>query len=141
MSLEHESFSIQIDGQEVDDLYPDLVSLAVELDDEMASLFRLQIAISLQGDGTWSYIDDDRFSVWKQVNIIAGFDSGTEELMSGYITHVSPYFDPDPTQCTLEVWGMDGSVLMDREEKLKDWPNKKDSDIASEVFQTYGFSA
>jgi phage protein D len=36
---------------------------------------------------------------------------------------------------------MDGSVLMDREEKLKDWPNKKDSDIASEIFGLYGFSA
>ena len=35
---------------------------------------------------------------------------------------------------------MDGSVLMDREEKLKDWPNKKDSDIASEIFNLYGFT-
>jgi phage protein D len=29
---------------------------------------------------------------------------------------------------------------MDREEKLKDWPNKKDSDIASEIFNLYGFT-
>ncbi len=60
--------------------------------------------------------------------------------MVGYITHVKPYFDPDPTQCHLEIWGMDGSVLMDREEKLKAWPNKKDSDIAAEIFRLYGFS-
>jgi len=31
-------------------------------------------------------------------------------------------------------------VLMDREEKLKDWPNKKDSDIATEIFNSYGLS-
>ena len=30
---------------------------------------------------------------------------------------------------------MDASVLMDREDKLKDWPNKKDSDIATEIFR------
>ena len=35
---------------------------------------------------------------------------------------------------------MDGSVLMDREEILKDWPNKKDSDIAAEIFNNYGFT-
>jgi phage protein D len=132
-----ERFRIVSAGQELSDAYRDLISLEVELDDDMASLFRLQLAISLEPDGTWTYIDDERLSAWKQIDITAGFDSGTEDVMSGYITHVRPYFDPDPTQCTLEVWGMDRSVLMDREEKLKDWPNKKDSDIARELFQLH----
>ena len=35
---------------------------------------------------------------------------------------------------------MDASVLMDREDKLKDWPNKKDSDIATEIFRRYGLT-
>ena len=35
---------------------------------------------------------------------------------------------------------MDASVLMDRVEVLKDWPNRKDSDIAQEIFDTYGLS-
>jgi phage protein D len=139
--MEHENFFIEIEGQEVSDLYPDLISLEVELDDELASMFRLYIAISLQPDGAWAYLDDERLMVWKQVTISAGFvENGVEELMAGYITHVKPYFDPDPTQCTLEIWGMDGSVLMDREEKLKDWPNKKDSDIVSEILSLYGFT-
>ncbi|MCP4707749.1 MAG: phage late control D family protein [Planctomycetes bacterium] len=63
-----------------------------------------------------------------------------ENIFSGYITHVKPDFDPDPTQCTLEIWCMDESILMDREEKLKDWPNKKDSDIAIEIFNQFGFT-
>jgi phage protein D len=138
--MENENFIIKIEGEEVSDLYPDLISLEVELDEDMAGMFRLHIAIMQQTDGTWSYIDDERFMVWKKVEITAGFESGAEELISGYITHVKPHFDPDPSQCTLEIWGMDGSVLMDREEKLKDWPNKKDSDIASEIFSLYGFT-
>jgi len=139
--MEHESFVIEIEGQEASDLYEDLISLEVELDDELASMFRLHVAISLQPDGTWTYLDDERLVVWKQIAISAGFvESGVDELMSGYITHVKPYFDPDPAQCSLEIWGMDGSVLMDREEKLKDWPDKKDSDIASEIFSPYGFT-
>ena len=138
--MEHENFSIEIEGEEVDDLYPDLISLEVELDDELASMFRMRIAILQQPDGIWTYLDDERIRVWKQVTITAGFESGTEELISGYVTHIKPCFDPDPSRCILEIWGMDGSVLMDREEKLKDWPNKKDSDIVSEIFNLYAFT-
>ncbi|MBV7328176.1 hypothetical protein KFU94_07925 [Chloroflexi bacterium TSY] len=135
-----ESIIIEIESKEVRELYADLLSLEVELDDRLAGMFRLQIAISLQSDGTWTYLDDDRFMVWRQVTIAAGFESGAEEIMVGYITHLKPNFDPDLSQCTLEIWGMDGSVLMDRVEKLKDWPDKKDSDIAAEIFGLYGFS-
>jgi phage protein D len=136
-----ETFVIEIDGEEIsEELYCDLVSLEVELDDELASMFRLKFIIMLQPDGTWTYLDDERFQLWKEVTISAGFESGTEELMVGYITHLKPNFDPDETQCTLEIWGMDGSVLMDRVEKLKDWPNKKDSDIAAELFGLYGLT-
>ncbi len=138
--MENENFTIEIEGEEVSDLYQDLISLEVELDDELAGMFRLQIAVLQQTDGIWTYIDDERFVVWKQVTITAGFESGADEIISGYITHVKPIFAPDPSQCSLEIWGMDGSVLMDREEKLKDWPNKKDSDIASEIFSSYGFA-
>lgn len=138
--MEQETFTIAIDGEEVSDLYPDLVSLEVELDDSLAAMFRLQIAIALQPNGSWTYLDDERFRVWQPVTITAGFESGTEELISGYITHVKPAFTADVTQCTLAVWGMDATVLMDREEKLKDWPNKKDGDIAAEIFSQYGLS-
>src|SRR5574342_998965 len=138
--MEHENFTIEIEGEEATNLYPDLISLEVELDEDLAGMFRLQIALSQQSAGSWTHLDDERLMVWKKVTITAGFESGAEELISGYITHVKPLFDPDPSQCSLEVWGMDGSVLMDREEKLKDWPNKKDSDIASEIFNLYGFT-
>ncbi|OPY74875.1 MAG: Phage late control gene D protein (GPD) [Syntrophorhabdus sp. PtaU1.Bin153] len=138
--MENENLMIEIEGQEAEDIYPDLLNLEVELDEELAAMFKLQLASLQQPDGTWSYLDDDRFMVWKKVTISAGFSSGMEELIDGYITHVRPYFDLDPAQCKLEVWGMDGSCLLDREEKLKDWPNKKDSDIAAEIFNAYGLA-
>lgn len=135
-----ETVIIKIDGREMSDLYKDLINLEVELDDELAALFRLTIGIALQPDGSWTYLDDARFKVWKPITVKAGLGNGMEDVFSGYITHVKPSFEPDLTQCTLEVWGMDGSVLMDREEKLKDWPNKKDSDIAAEIFTLYSLT-
>lgn len=138
--VDHENFTIEVGGEEASDLYADLISLEVELDEELASMFRLRLAIPLQPDGTWTYLDDERLIAWTRLTITAGFESDTEELISGYITHVNPYFDEDPARCALEIWGMDGSALMDREEKLKDWPNKKDSDIASEILGLYNFT-
>jgi phage protein D len=139
--MEAENFSIMIDGQEAEDLYPDLMKLEVELDDALAGMFRLRITITKDTDGIWTYLDDARLHLWKEVTIKASFGDEMEDLITGYITHVKPHFTPERTECFLDVWGMDGSVLMDREEKLKDWPNKKDSDIASEIFGLYGFSA
>jgi phage protein D len=141
--MEHEHLKIEFEGEEISELYQDLVSVEVELDDELAGMFRLRLAPMLKQDGTWTYLDDERLRVWKKVTITAGLESDAPELMVGYITHVKPYFDSDPTQCSLDIWGMDGSVLMDREDKLKAWPNKKDSDIASEIFSdpAYRFTA
>lgn len=136
----HENFIIKIDGKEIPELYNDLHSFEVELDDELACMFRMRITILLGEDGVWTYLDDERFMVWKQVTISAGFEGNIEELITGYITHIKPGFDCDPCKCILEIWGIDGSILMDREERLKDWPSMKDSDIASKIFNRYGFT-
>jgi phage protein D len=139
--MQHENLKIEIDGSEIQELYNDLISLEVELDEELAGMFRINVALLLQADGTWTYLDDDRVAIWKQVVITAGLDDNTEQLISGYITHIRPAFGTGLDQCSLEVWGMDASVLLDREDKLKDWPSRKDSDIASEIFSTYGLTA
>jgi phage protein D len=119
----------------------EFVGLEVELDTELASMFRLHLAIGQQRDGTWTYVDDERFRLWKPMTIKMGFAEGMEDLISGYITHVRPDFDPDLSRCTLEIWGMDSTVRMDREEKLHAWPNEKDSSIAAQIFDLYGFSS
>jgi phage protein D len=138
--MQHDQLKIEVDGSEIQDLYNDLVTLEVELDEELAGMFRLQLTMLLQADGTWRYLDDDRLALWKQVVITAGPEDGPEQLISGYITHIRPEFPPALDQCYLELWGLDASVLMDREDKLKDWPSRKDSDIATEVFSSYGLT-
>jgi phage protein D len=135
-----ESFKVEIEGAEIDDVYEQLTSLEVELDEELPAMWRLRLPLLLQKDGTWALLDDERFRVWNSVVVSAGLDGDMQELITGYVTHVRPVFEADVTQCELEVWGLDGSVLLDREDKLKDWPNKKDSDIATEIYSAYGLS-
>jgi phage protein D len=136
-----DSFLITLDGEEAADLYTDLVSLDVELCDDLPASFRLVVGTAKEEGGAWKYLDEERFRPWTAVTIEAGFvESGREEVFSGYITNVETAFEPNPSQGTLTVSGLDGSVLLDREEKLAAWPNKKDSDIAAEIFQLHGFT-
>jgi hypothetical protein len=139
--VQHEQIIIEIDGQEAADLYPDLSRVEVELDEDLAALFVLELSLQLQPDGLWSHLDDDRLTPWRRVRIHAGFDDGTVPLITGYITHAHAILDADPARCRLELWGMDGSALMDREERLRDWPDQKDSDIAAAIFSSYGFGS
>jgi phage protein D len=137
--MPHDFLQISFDGEEIDTVYSDLLQLEVEIDDELASMFRLKLVMIQTAEG-WTSLDDERLRVWSPVSISAGFEDDNEEIMNGFITHVKPHFKSNPEQAYLEIWGMDGSVLMDRTEVLKPWPSKKDSDIATEIFGAYGFS-
>lgn len=137
-----ESVKISIDGSEVADLYPHIVRLEVEQDDELAAMLRLTIGLGLKPNGSWTLVDDVRLRVWNSVSLqVTMKGRGRKPLFSGYITHLKPSFELGPNDCTLDVWALDGSVLMDRQEKLKDWRNMKDSDIARQIFTQYGYQA
>ena len=138
--MAHDFVKIEFDGEEIDAVYSDLVRLEVELDDELAAMFRLRVSMIQTAEG-WTSLDDERLCIWAPVLITAGFGDDNQELLSGYITHVKPSFGANVEQAYLDVWGMDASVLMDRVENLKDWPDKTDSAIASEIFEAYGLDA
>lgn len=138
--MDSERVVVEIDRKQASDLYPDVTRVEVELDEELAAMFRIELSMQLEPDGTWSHLDDERLTPWRRVVIHAGFEDGTEPLMSGYVTHVHATFDTDLARCRLELWGMDGTALMDREERLRAWPGRKDSDIAEEILSKHGFT-
>jgi hypothetical protein len=76
----NESLRIEIDGTEVPELYDDLVALEVELDDELTSMFRMTLALLPQADGSWPYLDDARFTLWRRVVVTAGLADDTPQL-------------------------------------------------------------
>jgi phage protein D len=138
--MQREQVAVEIDGTEVRDLYPDLSRVEVELDEELAAMFRLELTVRMEPDGSLRHVDDKRLTPWRKVAVHAGFADGTEPLMTGYLTHVHLVLDRDPADWRLELWGMDGTALMNREEQLRDWPGKKDSDIATTILRDHGFT-
>ena len=131
--------TIKIDDEDAGDLFISLIEMIVEEDHRMAAMFRIKLGMQRGSDGLWEFLDDERVKPWNKV-VIAAIQDGEIELITGFITRIAPHFDPDESNCYLEIYGMDGSCLMSLEEKIKDWPNKSDSDIAREIFADYNLT-
>ncbi|MBI1424589.1 MAG: hypothetical protein GC149_14175 [Gammaproteobacteria bacterium] len=134
--MPNDFFQIEIDNSEAENVYTDLMRLEVEIDDDLASRFKLQLCMIQYGD-EWTNLDSDNLKPWKPITITAGFQDDTTEIFKGFITRIVPHFGQSPREAYLEIYGVDKSVLLDREEILKDWPKRKDSDIATEIFSNY----
>ena len=131
------SGSIKVAGEAAQDLFPPLIEMVVEDDHRMAAVFRIKVAIRQQDDGHWAFLDDDRIKLWNKVEIFASTGDQDQTVITGYITHLKPHFEADENNSCLEICGMDPTSLMSIEEKIKDWPNKSDSDVAKEIFANY----
>jgi phage protein D len=136
--MAHELLRIVFDGVEIPGFYDDLQVLEVELDDELAGMFRFTLALVPAPDGSFAYLDEALLEPWRRVVVVAGPAGAEQELISGFVTHVRPEFGDGLDDCWLHVWGMDESVRLDRVDVVRAWPNQRDSDIARYVFDTHG---
>lgn len=130
---------LRIDGRPQDGLVPDIIEIGVDESVDQADVVRLRMAVTRRLDGTWTYIDDPRFGVWRRLTVEAGYPPAAQILFDGYLTHTTVSFtvDDDPY---LEVSGMDASALMNLQERRRPWPNRADHQIAQAVFDSYGLS-
>jgi hypothetical protein len=134
------SVVMTIDEQDVTDLFSSLLDLTIEDDRRMASMLRLRYALSRADDGTWEGLDDQRIALWKKVSCSATVADEESELFRGYLTDIKVHFDQVLDSSWAEILAVDESVIMSIEEKIRDWPDKSDSDIATEIFNSYGLT-
>ena len=133
--------TVSINGENQADLIPDISDIEVEEHVDSADVFRVRISLAVNRDGTWTHADDPRFALWNQLQIVGGYPEDNSTLLDGYITHVKLSLSgPGDRDSYLELSGMDGSAVMDLEDKQVAFPNKKDSDIAQQVFASHGMS-
>lgn len=158
--MANKAYQIEFLGTAVDEgFYGDVVSLTVEESTATASTFHLQLALRLQDDGTWTYLDDDRFAVFNSATVKVGFtdgggiaaalgsllgggdsNDGLKTVFDGFITNVDVELGSEPDNAFLNISGMDTSVMMSLEEKITPWPNMGDSDIVQQIVGSYGIA-
>ena len=161
--MANKAYQISFGGEAVDnEFYGDVVSLTVEESVAAPGIFTLQLISRMQEDGSWGYLEDDRFALYNKVAIKVGFtggggllatigslfgagdfgagdsNSGLATVFDGYVTAIDFNLGSTPATTFVEVSGMDTSVLMSLEEKIASWPNMADSDIAQQILGDYG---
>lgn len=133
--------TIEIDETDASDILMSLVEMEIEEDHRLTTSFTIKLGIDLLQDGSWTLLDDERLALWKKVSIKVSVADEEIELIKGYITHMKSQIEEAGDKSFLILMGLDGSCLMSLEEKIKDWPNKTDSDIATEILESYSLEA
>jgi phage protein D len=132
-----ELVTLEVNGQRHDDLRADIAEVEVEEWVDAADVFRVRL--SVRGDGVWRYLDDNRLALWNRLALRVGYPDNQDDLIDGYITHVDISLSGSGAhESFLDLTGMDRSAVMDLEDKQRAWPNKRDSDIAQDIFAAYG---
>lgn len=134
------SAAVTIDDEPRPDLLTSLLEMEVEEHHTLASTFKIKLAIVRQDQGLWRFLDDEGIRPWARIAIKLTLADEEQELVSGYLTEARAGIDPEEGDSFLELVGMDNSVLMSLEEKIRDWANQKDSDIATAIFSEYGLT-
>jgi phage protein D len=149
------AYQIAFDDEPVDDwFYDSVVSLTVDESTGAATSFHLQLATSLQDDGSWAYLDDPRFALFTRVSIQIGFsggggvgevlgdglgglagggNDGLQWVFDGYVTGVDVSLDSEPDAAHIDVSGLDASILLSLEEKIATWKDLADHDIVRQI--------
>ena len=137
------SYTLFIDGEAAaSNLLEAVQEIEVEDHAELADMMRLRLAGSVDESGShWTFLDDDLFSRLTPLALTVKVGSTTTEtLFDGFVIETKAEFANEPGASTLEIIAMDGTVLMNLEEKIRAWPDMSDSDIAETIFGEYGFT-
>jgi phage protein D len=139
------SYSLNIGGQPASAaVLAAIRQIEVEDHASMADMLRLRVGVAVRQDGAgWTVLDDELFTRLAKLQLSVTVGTGRAmPLIEAYVVDVDTSFSNEPGTSEMAVAAMDPSVLMHLEEKVKAWPNQKDSDVASAVFSdsAYGFS-
>lgn len=112
---------VEIDQQEIVDLYPALVEVSVDADRKQWTTARLVFETRRLEDGAWVVQDDERIKPWKPIKILAVFGAETEEVMRGYIREVKAEYPSEKGAAKVTVTCQDESLKLDRKHVDQRW--------------------
>jgi phage protein D len=135
------SFELSFDGTAIDDrMYQAVSTIEVEENAELPDAIQISLGMSAV-DGELDFVGDSRLQPFTNVTLVASLENGDSQcLFDGYILSHRIHVETGVTSSTLEVWGQDSSWLMNLEEKVREWVNVTDADVASSIFQDHGIT-
>jgi hypothetical protein len=130
-------------GEEITDLYPFLVEVAVDAAREGPAVATLRLETRRDEQGQWLVQDSGVFAPWEPIVIEAAFGATTEEVMRGFIREVKASYPEDSGETTVTVQCQDDSLQLDREHVREVWGGDvptTDQVIVSTILANYGLT-
>lgn len=136
------TYQILVDGAPVAaDLYGAVSSLDVEENADLPGAIQLTVPVASDGGTDLTRVNDDTFRPFANLAVVVTVEGGTPEcIFDGYVLSHKLHLDRGTTASTLQVWGQDASWLMNLEDKVKEWSDITDGDVANAIFGTYGIT-
>jgi len=112
----------------------------VEENAELPDAVQLTLTVNRTGDGDLDYPSDPRLGPLTNVAVVVQPEGGDSQcIFDGYVLSHQLHLETATTASMLKVWGQDASWLMNLEEKVKEWVNVTDADVANAIFNDYSF--
>jgi phage protein D len=116
-------------------------SIEVEENADLPGAMLLKLAVSRTAEGDLDWPGDSRLAPFVNVAVVATPEGEADQcIFDGYILSQRLHIETGVTSSTLEVWGQDASWLMNMEEKVREWVDVTDADVASSIFGDYGIT-
>lgn len=132
---------VRIEGNEISDLYPNMVEIGSVLDRQDSAQATLIFETIRLEDGSWNVHDDDRIRPWASISIAATFGDREEAIFDGYIRQVNVEFPEQKGGASVTVTCQDTSILIDREQRTFRWGDEvplSDGDIVTRILAEAG---
>jgi hypothetical protein len=135
------TYQVLFNGTPADDsFYNQLASLEVEENADMPGAIQLSLPVGTS-EGDLSFVNDSRFAPFANVAVVVTPPSGSAQcIFDGYILTTKLHLERGVVASKMDVWGQDASWLMNLEEKVNEWVDVTDSDVAASIFGNYGFT-
>jgi hypothetical protein len=136
------TFRLLMNGTAADDtFYTELSSLEVEENADLPGAIQLTLPVDRSDAGDLTYVTDGRLKPFANLAVVATPEGGADQcIFDGFVLAHKLHLQRGNTGSTLQVWGQDASWLMNLEEKLKEWVNVTDADVANSIFSDYGIN-
>jgi phage protein D len=158
------AYCLMLGGQPADaTLMQLLASTEVEESMDMPAAIQLTVPISRSSGGDLAYVSDPRFAPLAPVSVVASTKgSGAQGVATGaigataaaigggaapaadqcifvgYILSQKIHLETGVANSTVTAWGQDVSWLMNLEEKVREWVDVTEAQVAAQIFGDYG---
>lgn len=159
-------YDLTLNGQAADDTLKGLLaSIEVEESMDMPAALQMKMPVSRSSGGDLTYVADPRFAPMAAIAVVAtaggsgasGVAAGAagavgaalgspaaapaaQCIFDGYVLTQRIHLETGTTNSALTVWGQDASWLMNQTEKVREWVDVTDAQVAATIFGEYGIT-